>query len=117
MVAFQLTGLNIWVVFFHLKSGNQKFATEALTLAASSLKKKFYGKTVPPVLWIGDFNRADVGALQEFDNFQVLLRGGGQSQWDLDGAIITGSWTKEVSAEEASKSSDHGHIGIKVTIE
>src|SRR6266849_7899096 len=55
MVAFQLTGLNIWVVFFHLKSGNQKFATEALTLAASSLKKKFYGKTVPPVLWIGDF--------------------------------------------------------------
>jgi hypothetical protein len=116
MVAFQLKGLGIWVVFVHLKSASEKYATEALELAAGKLKVKFGGKTDIPVLWIGDFNRADVSVLKAFDNFQVLQRGGGQSKWDLDGAIITGSWTAEAIAEVMSTSSDHGHIGIKVAI-
>src|SRR4051812_19150829 len=34
IVAFQLKGLGIWVVFVHLKSASEKFATEALALAA-----------------------------------------------------------------------------------
>lgn len=118
IILFQLRGTNIYVVFVHLKSGHKGWATIALTAAISSLKAKMGSRADSvAVLWVGDFNRADLGVLTtNFGTYHELVRGGGQSQWDLDGAVITGSWTREISASVASTSGDNGHIGIDIKI-
>jgi len=116
LVAFQLTREGVYVVFVHLKSASKSQATEAVATAAAKLKVVLGDKVTYPVLWIGDFNRAEVDAWGGFANPKELLSGGGQAKWDLDRAIISGKWPKDVSAEVVSKSSDSEHIAISVTI-
>lgn len=118
IILFQLRSANVYVVFLHLKSGNEAWATRALETAIKSLKAIMGSRDNVPILWIGDFNRADLGVLQSsFSGYAEVARGGGQARWNLDGAVVTGLWTREVSAKIVSKSGDHGHIAIDITID
>jgi len=117
MVRFQLTGYSVTVVFVHLKSGNEDYATKALQTAISTLKKE-QGET-SPVLWVGDFNRADIEVLgQELPKFNCHFKGGGASKWDLDYVITTGTWKRAIGINQVTKcATDHNHVGLSIEIE
>jgi hypothetical protein len=118
LLIFQLTGLNVLVVFSHLKSASEKFATNALATAVERFLVSKGGKKDIPVLWIGDFNRAEAGAIADnFNNFELLLKGGGIAKWDLDRAYRTGNWTNiPIGSKKVATSGDNQHIAIRVTI-
>lgn len=117
MVCFQVTGINVMVVFVHLKSGDVNYATSALENAVAQYLKVINGNTSVPTLWIGDYNRAVIDPLTAvFDTAKVLFKGGGVAKWSLDRAIITGSWGKiKVITKEVSRSGDNQHVGIRVS--
>ncbi|HEX7904289.1 MAG TPA: hypothetical protein VF487_10445 [Chitinophagaceae bacterium] len=117
ILTFQIVTLTVRVVFFHFKSGNEKFATQALDTAVTQYKKIINNDLRTATLWIGDYNRAQLDPLTSvFKDYQLLCKGGGISKWSLDRAIITGNWNgKPPGAEEVSRSSDNQHIGIKVS--
>lgn len=107
----------IRVVFVHLKSGNERFATTALKAAVTAVQQKiFYYNQRQPILWIGDFNRADDKCLINIGARRAFL-GGGQAQWDLDRAYISGDWSCydfDVTIP-AIAATDHGHAAIGFT--
>jgi len=116
IVRFKITGTDITVVFVHLKSGSEKYATEALATAISQLKREQdEGK---PILWVGDFNRADTDLLaDELPKFKLIFKGGGQSKWNLDYVMITGAWKAEPNVDVATTAaSDHGHVGLRIVL-
>lgn len=117
MVTFTIKGSSVRVVFVHLKSGSQKFASDALNLASEEVQILNSFKADTPVLWIGDFNRADPGILRNtFGNAKCLHEGGGHAKWNLDRVYITGRWSSEPTVKLASVSTaDHGHQGLSVT--
>ncbi|MCP9752343.1 hypothetical protein [Ferruginibacter sp. HRS2-29] len=119
-VTFQVPQVNIRVVFFHLKSGNKKYATEALAHAVERFLVLTGNNADVPTLWIGDFNRSTYEPLLKLEiNFKndILFMGGGVSKWDLDWAVKTGDWTNlDVKAREASRSGDNQHVAIGVSI-
>lgn len=103
----------IQVVFVHLKSGNEKFATTALTVAVSQFVSQFNPNT--PTLWIGDFNRATAHPLTALPGLSAVFEGGGKAGWALDRAYITGDWSKikyQCSAKSVSFT-DHNHAAIE----
>ena len=78
ILTFQISGINVRVVFSHLKSGNEKFATDALGTAISNYLKVVQDNKKLPTLWIGDFNRALIDKLEdEFKDCTELIKGGG----------------------------------------
>lgn len=103
----------IRVVFMHLKSGSERYATDALALAVEAWEEERQFKPEIPTLWIGDFNRALDDVLPEA---QLIYAGGGQSHWDLDRAYITGDWSAfDIHASNPSTAgADHGHVAIEV---
>lgn len=117
IVTFQIVKLTVRVVFFHFKSGNEKFATQALQTGVTQYLKRINNDVRLPTLWVGDYNRATLDPLTSvFPDYKILYKGGGISQWSLDRAIITGNWNgKEPAAIKDSVSGDNQHIGIKVT--
>ncbi len=119
ILTFQISGINVRVVFSHLKSGNEKFATDALGTAIASYINLIENKRSLPTLWIGDFNRALVYNLkEEFKDCKDLIEGGGIALWNLDRAYSTGDWSKlKCNVKKGSVSGDNQHIGIVVNIE
>lgn len=119
ILTFQISGINVRVVFSHLKSGNEKFATDALGTAIASYLNVIENKLSIPTVWIGDFNRAQVDQLQEvFKDCKELIKGGGIAKWNLDRAYCTGDWSRlKLSADKVSVSGDNQHIGILVNID
>ncbi|HYF96019.1 MAG TPA: hypothetical protein VD969_27720 [Symbiobacteriaceae bacterium] len=100
----------IRVVFVHLKSGSVPIATNALKAAIRAVKDRYEREL--PTLWIGDFNRADGGAMNEV-RAQAVFAGGGQAWWDLDRAYISGDWSDYVITQSTPAiSDDHGHAAI-----
>ncbi len=117
IVTFKLRGSPVRVVFMHLKSGNEKFASEALTIAAEEVRNLIqYSAPNTPVLWIGDFNRATPGTLNNiFNDAKCLHEGGGHAKWNLDRVYITGGWKSQPKVSVVSTSTaDHGHQGVSV---
>lgn len=100
-------GLN--VVFMHLKSGNEHRANIELMVASYALQR--LGLDEQPTLFIGDFNRAS--SLP--DQSTILYEGGGQANWWLD-RVIGINLNRRVDVEEVSRSSDHAHAGLAITI-
>lgn len=119
ILTFQITGINVRVVFSHLKSGNEQFATDALGTAISNYLKVVQDNKKLPTLWIGDFNRALIDELAaEFKDCTELIKGGGIAKWNLDRAYCTGDWSKlKCNVKKASVSGDNQHIGIVVNID
>ena len=115
-VCFQVTRINVMVVFMHLKSGSVAYATQALENAVAQYLKMMHGKTDIPTLWIGDYNRAAIEPLQiAFNDCNVLFKSGGVAKWSLDRAVITGSWNNvRIDTKEVSRSGDNQHVGIGV---
>jgi hypothetical protein len=109
LIRFQLTGINVLVVFFHLKSGNEEFASNALDNAIKRMENEITQKQ--PILWISDFNRAGDRLVDDLKG-RTLESGGGVAKWDLDSAIMMGEWKPlKPTAEVVSKSGDNQHIG------
>lgn len=107
-----LTRDQVRVVFVHLKSGNERVATQALTSAIVALKAKCKFTAEVPTLWIGDFNRADDAVLLGL-GAKVVFAGGGYSSWDLDRAYVSGSWRQDYMVTPITRSAlDHNHAGI-----
>ena len=108
-----ITKDNIRVVFVHLKSGSEKFATDALTAAVAAVQNIEQFGAKHPILWIGDFNRA-IGSVMDTVGAKPVFQGGGQAWWDLDRAYISGDWSKyKVDASTPSTAgADHGHAAI-----
>ena len=106
----------IRIVFVHLKSGNEKAATQALSSAIDSLSSKPGFDPGQPTIWIGDFNRAKDDELIGRLGARTLHRGGGHSQWDLDRVYVSGEWPAgEPRIGQPSKAGhDHGHEAIAV---
>jgi hypothetical protein len=121
IVRLRLTSDNVIVVFVHLKSGNEGRANSELEIAASAIKKHIDNnvrRSDQPVLWVGDFNRAEFEVVNSlFSSASPILRGGGQAKWNLDWVFVTGKWDPAPTAEIATRSGDHGHIGIRVNVE
>ena len=117
MVTFTLRSSPVRVVFVHLKSASEKLATEAFKLAAKEVEKLSGSLSTSPVIWIGDFNRADSILGDVCDNTKCLHAGGGYSKWDLDRVYISGKWKSEPAVDVVStSSSDHGHQGLSVEL-
>jgi hypothetical protein len=116
LLTFKVKTPSIRVVFFHLKSANAVQATHELQLAVAGLSSRNIAPT-DPILWIGDFNRADEDSLSPLPDIESILEGGGQALWNLDRAMITGTWAQKVTAKVQSTSGDNGHIAIEVEIE
>lgn len=119
MVTFTTTkeGINnIRVVFVHLKSGNKRLATEALVAAIHAVKAKTHFARQLPILWIGDFNRADGEVMKTELEAQTVFSGGGQAWWDLDRAYISGDWSHYNlhASTPATAGADHSHAAIGV---
>lgn len=120
LLTFQITSPNIRVVFFHLKSGSEKLASEELRQAVKGLTTLYVLGTNAPILWVGDFNRAADDAISaEFGKVTSIIQGGGYSGWYLDRVLVTGDWGHlAVEATKVSNAAtDHDHIGIEITIE
>ncbi len=114
MVTFTTTRDNIRVVFVHLKSGNAQLATTALMAAINAVKNKTQFDPKLPILWIGDFNRADGNVMQKELDAHTAFSGGGQAWWDLDRAYISGDWSSYNfdASTPAIAGADHGHAAI-----
>lgn len=118
MLFFQISENGVRVIFVHLKSGDQKLANLALQKAVEWAKANLHG--TEPVLWVGDFNRAnDLTSLSGLHGYVKVMEGGGQALWNLDRVIVTGDWSKiDISAKQVTKAGgDHDHLGIAITIE
>jgi endonuclease/exonuclease/phosphatase family metal-dependent hydrolase len=116
IATFQIKA-GIQVVFVHLKSGNEKFATTALSVAVSQFISQYNQNT--PTLWIGDFNRATHHPLAGLPEFKAVFEGGGKAGWALDRAYITGNW-KNIRYQCTAIStsfSDHNHAAIEFEYE
>ncbi|MEM7066436.1 MAG: hypothetical protein AAF572_25130 [Cyanobacteria bacterium P01_B01_bin.77] len=104
---------NVRVVFLHLKSGNKKFATQALERAIRNLEYSSGFTCDQPVIWIGDFNRADPAPLVHDLHALSLVNSGGESRWYLDRLYISGNWNEfSYKFGETSRAGDNGHVGI-----
>lgn len=113
MVTFT-TKDGIRVVFVHLKSGNVHIATSALAAAIKAVNEKTQFCLKKPILWIGDFNRAD-GRLMDELGAKTIFAGGGQAWWDLDRAYISEDWSyyKFSASIPAKAGADHDHAAIE----
>jgi hypothetical protein len=119
LVSFQVTNPNFRVVFFHLKSGSERVASEELKKAVGGLNTLYDLKFQTPILWVGDFNRAvDDEIAAKFGEVTTIFEGGGYAGWHLDRVLTTGDWRPLVAtAEEVTKAAlDHNHKGIAITI-
>jgi len=119
VLTFQITSTNIRVVFCHLKSGSANLASEELGSAVHGLTTRYLLTSETPILWVGDFNRAEDKAISaRFGCVRRLFEGGGESKWYLDRVLATGTWTKNVAARKVTVAgADHNHQGIEITIQ
>lgn len=123
LVMFQLVASKLHVVFVHLKSANVKKANAELEEACSAAAKHLAGTSFKGVLWIGDFNRATQDPATTFGRWfpktEVLFASGGQAKWNLDRVYYSYLHERDrldIETKKATKSSDHGHVGIKIVI-
>lgn len=119
MVTFATVDDTIRVVFVHLKSGNEAVATDALSSAIKQVQTVTNNNPQTPILWIGDFNRADETELVQQLNATSVFSGGGQAGWNLDRAYVTGDWSKyQLGVETPSVAgADHDHTAIAFNYE
>jgi len=109
---FQLTGLPIFVVFVHLKSGSETIATEEIDAALKEMNTVLTDQR--PTLWVGDFNRAVPEGLT------LKYQGGGQAKWPLDRVYVSNWDSKKGSVKVRCRSVniyDHHHEGLEIDVE
>ncbi|MBP0020387.1 MAG: hypothetical protein J7647_22890 [Cyanobacteria bacterium SBLK] len=112
--SFTTRGDNVRVVFVHLKSGNAAAATKSLNKAIETLTNEPTYNPNQPVIWVGDFNRADDTELLKLNGAKMLISDGGQAKWYLDRLYVSGNWTGiQHSSKIVSISSDNAHAGIE----
>ncbi|AOK61846.1 hypothetical protein [Burkholderia ubonensis] len=121
LVTFKICGDDVRVVFVHLKSGNVRYATDALNAAVSAIidKGQFGHQGTQKTLWIGDFNRANDSELIRRCDARVLFAGGGHHEWDLDRVYASGDWAgyKCTVEPQSFSGADHNHIGVGISID
>jgi len=112
--SFTTRGDNVRVVFVHLKSGNAPAATDSLNAAINTLINQPGYDPNQPVIWVGDFNRANDTNLKNLPGAKMLIADGGQSKWYLDRLYISGNWASiKYSSSIVSISSDNAHAAIE----
>lgn len=121
ILLFTLPGWSFQVVFVHLKSGNIGKASDEIDVAVKAvLDQTQFKQSLPPILWIGDFNRAEHDSLIDIKNrvgAQLLFAGGGIAKWHLDRAYTSGKWSNmKLEVNSPSTSSDQLHKAISVAI-
>jgi len=116
IVSFTVKGQAFRVIFVHLKSGDASQANAALKASVANLAT-LQIPNATPILWIGDFNRAD-SLSNFFESAKCIVSGGGEAKWPLDRVYTTGTWpaTMTVQAEQVSRAGDNGHAGYAITV-
>lgn len=111
LYTFEISCCNVRIIYMHLKSASEPRATAELETA---IRNSEHFTTRHPIIWVGDFNRADTSRTM----LDAQFRGGGVACWDLDRVYTTGVWPNGTpTTVEVTKSTDNGHAGVGIALQ